>query len=286
MRVSTVSLHVPQPESFIALALFSFFSLLYSRFTAGALSVYMQDLHLAVVLHGRLGAWATGPAGTTLSGARLARRLWLDNAKERRSQQQQYESPDLAPQSTIGGFARFVHSSFDKYVVQANVAAGVRVSVFMHSWHRELQELLDALYQPKASRHDRPIHFAESVRSQHLSMKRSLSLMHRADETQFSLVLICRYDVLWFSPLLVSRLMSAPLWLPRWCRSAASNSLEARAACGLADEHGKAYRLSPMSARSILGASSAAAGQEDALDALTVLDWWLVASPTCACPCL
>ena len=257
-------------------------------------------MRVAVVLHGRIGVWLTGASGNL--GGDVTRRLWVDNAPAEAQRAKRrlangvedaFTTPDLSPGSTISGFVRFLHSSFTTHVLEPNRAVGHAVEVFLHSWHPELRELLDALYHPMSSLHEPLVRSLirprEKVRSQHLSMKRALALARafsRSSGQNFDLIFVLRFDLIWFAPLLAPGLTHTrtQLWLPHWCFKQALTAAEGetvRAACGLSSPGGSGFLVSPPSALSLLGHSqNLSAGSK--LDELLVLDWWFVARPRVA----
>ena len=116
---------------------------------------------VALALHGRLAGWQPTWAAYQTKPGRGSN--W-----------------DIEPHSTLGGFARFVHSTIWERIVVANRRAGLQLDVYIHSWNPEIGPLLDRLYRPNRSRHD-PIRIGlDKVASQHLSIKRVLELC--ADE--------------------------------------------------------------------------------------------------------
>ena len=99
------------------------------------------------------------------------------------------------------------------------------MSVYLHSWNPEASNLLDRLYSPAASLHEHPIGTLDKVASQHLSLKRCLALLAAAAATP-DLVMVARYDLIFYSDLLVKPLLAPPkaadaLWLPQQCMETA-----------------------------------------------------------------
>ena len=173
---------------------------------------------VALALHGRLAGWQPTWAAYQTKPGRGSN--W-----------------DIEPHSTLGGFARFVHSTIWERIVVANRRAGLQLDVYIHSWNPEIGPLLDRLYRPNRSRHD-PIRIGlDKVASQHLSIKRVLELC--ADEVHAH-VLVMRQDVIWYEDFVLTNLSSAPLWLPHWCLSAQLTpqlGQRLRPACA-AEQHG------------------------------------------------
>ena len=155
----------------------------------------LARMPVALALHGRLAGWQ--PTWAT------------DQAGPGRG-----SSWDIEPHSTLGGFARFVHSTIWDRIVLANRRAGLQLDVYIHSWNPEIGPLLDWLYQPKRSRHDPMRRELYKVASQHLSIKSVLELC--AGEV-YEHVLVMRHDVIWYEDFVLANLSSAPLWLPHWC---------------------------------------------------------------------
>ena len=96
----------------------------------------------------------------------------------------------------------------------------------------------------------------DPVRSQHLSMKTGLTLMTahelRPGGAPYDLTLVARYDILYFTPLLLRPLGAAPLWLAHWCHRydlSAQAGMLVRSACGNWPGHGEGYLVVP--ARSV-----------------------------------
>ena len=90
---------------------------------------------------------------------------------------------------------------FSRHVLQPAQQAFARVDVFGHSWTPSVGALLDALYQPRASRHEEPPESAalrsscgsswhkhpldcERTRSQLLGMRRAIALKARAEASK------------------------------------------------------------------------------------------------------
>ena len=148
--------------------------------------------------------------------------VWLANAPQVWKQAPaDMTGIDVTPHSTLAGFAAFGRASLWQHVVQPNREAGLTLDLFLHSWHAEIGTQLDAMYQPVASKHERVRKSLNTVRSQHLSMKTGLALMtaheRRPGGVPYDLTLVTRYDILYFTPLLLRPLGAAPLWLPHWC---------------------------------------------------------------------
>ena len=171
-----------------------------------------SPLAVALVLHGKIGLWTLRssdvPAGDLRScGGSFCK----PNPLQANAMVAPPKTPVRAsnvslwqlerwPHSLRIGFARFASRSILRHVVDPNRARGVRVDVFLHSWHPEIGRDLDALYAPAASQHD-PVQRLNRVASQHLSMKRGLALASTHPHPH-DLVMVARYDLLFFSDLL------------------------------------------------------------------------------------
>ena len=236
---------------------------------------------------------------------------------------------DLAPHSTLAGFAAFGHAALKQHVLDPNRAAGVAVDVYCHSWHVEIGAQLDAMYRPKGSLHEKVQAGLNSVRSQHLSMKRGMELAlgaPRAPDSRrgrslraaegkgegegegYDLVMVTRYDLLWFSDLrfdgLHIPLASPPrgasrpreparrarpdgaIWLPHWCHRYPLNAAQGmliRAACGNYPGHGEGYLVHPATSVGVAPEKRLrqSIGREADFD-YAYLDWWFVATPSVA----
>ena len=131
----------------------------------------------------------------------------------------------IRPEDERSLIIRAAHHTISQRLVEANRRAGVQVDVFMHSWHPELKSELDALYSPIASAADEVIAGLHTVRSQHLSLRRvlTLAMQHSACATW---VMISRLDVLLYSDVLVPNLSPLHVWLPRLCEQLEGRQLE------------------------------------------------------------
>ena len=241
---------------------------------------------VAVVLHGRIGIWKT--KATHIDNPRV---VWLANAPEYWKQAPaDMTGIDVTPHSTLAGFAAFGRASLWHYVVEPNRNAGLTLDLFLHSWHAEIGGQLDAMYKPVASKHERVRERLDPVRSQHLSMKTGLTLMTahelRPGGAPYDLTLVARYDILYFTPLLLRPLGAAPLWLAHWCHRydlSAQAGMLVRSACGNWPGHGEGYLVVP--ARSVGMAPSLKRSRQLTRDAdydFAYLDWWFVATPVLA----
>ena len=174
-----------------------------------------SPLAVALVLHGKIGLWTLRssdvPAGDLRSTRySCGRSVCKPNPLQANAMVAPPKTPVRAsnvslwqlerwPHSLRIGFARFASRSILRHVVEPNRARGVRIDVFLHSWHPENGRDLDALYAPAASQHE-PVQPIHKVASQHLSMKRGLALA-AAHPQPHDLVMVARYDLLFFSEL-------------------------------------------------------------------------------------
>ena len=154
----------------------------------------MPARSVALALHGRLAGWQP-----TWAIEKFVRR-----PGQSRSQGLGSASWDIEPDSTLRGFARFVHSSIWERIVVANRRAGLEIDVFLHSWNPEIGPLLDELYQPKRSRHEKTRPGLQKVSSQHLSLKTALQLL--GEDGAHELVLVMRHDVIWYEDFVLANL--------------------------------------------------------------------------------
>ena len=175
-----------------------------------------SPLAVALVLHGKIGLWTLRSSDVPAGDLRptsysCGRSLCKPNPMQANAMVAPPKTPVRAsnvslwqlerwPHSLRIGFARFAARSILRHVVEPNRARGVRIDVFLHSWHPENGRDLDALYAPAASQHD-PVQPIHKVASQHLSMKRGLALAARHPQPH-ELVMVARYDLLFFSELL------------------------------------------------------------------------------------
>lgn len=167
-----------------------------------------SPLAVALVLHGKIGLWTLRSSDVPAGALRSMR---YPNPLQANAMVAPPKTPVRAsnislwqlerwPHSLRIGFARFASRSILRHVVDPNRARGVRVDVFLHSWHPEIGRDLDAMYAPAASQHD-PVQRLNRVASQHLSMKRGLALASMHPHPH-DLVMVARYDLLFFSDLL------------------------------------------------------------------------------------
>ena len=158
-------------------------------------------MRLVLLLHGKLGTWKTAASETKANVTASGRKNRRQALMESRS------------------FARFAHDSLWRHVVLANRADGCHVRVVIHLWNPELAQTLNPLFQPAASTYEAAKPNLNKVQSQHLSLKRALSLLVALPGPPADLILASRPDVLLFDDLLVRhrKLTPAALWLPYHC---------------------------------------------------------------------
>ena len=120
---------------------------------------------LSLVLHGRIGSWLV--SATELPGAQRN----MSSYRDRREAKAAAKYELTSRLSALRAFAGFTHNSLWEHVVMANRRAGAEVRIVIHSWSPEAGDVLDALYQPAASRHEPPPEI-DKVASQHTSMAR------------------------------------------------------------------------------------------------------------------
>jgi hypothetical protein len=238
---------------------------------------------IALVLHGRIGIWRT--RSSHIDDAKV---VWLANAPQAwKRAPPTMAGIDRKAHSTLAGFAAFGRASLWKYVVEPNRASGATLDIFLHSWHEEIGSALDAMYMPVGSKHELVKRRLNSVQSQHLSMKTGLELMSAQEAKvglSYQLVLVTRYDILYFTPLLLGELDRAPLWLPNWCHRyplTAQSGMIVRSACGNWPGHGEGYLVHPATCQGVDPKIRRSVTREADFD-YAYLDWWLVATPAIA----
>ena len=191
---------------------------------------------VALLLHGKIGLWSIKSANVPHreKGPLSKTDRLLAHAVASAPQAAPVESNvsvwdlERRPHSMLLGFASFAAKSLQRRVIRPNRHAGLRLDVFLHSWHPEIGAELDRIYEPVASRHDPPqrIH---KVASHHLSMRRGLALVNaratpsegalrRPERPPYDLVMVARFDLIFFTDLLLAPLLGgAAIWLPTWC---------------------------------------------------------------------
>jgi hypothetical protein len=246
----------------------------------------MSNVSVALVLHGKIGVWTLRSSDVPAGNLRSAPHNKLHANAMAAPPKTPVQASNVSlwdlerwPHSLRTGFARFASHSILRNIVEPNRRAGTRVDIFLHSWHPDLGAELDAMYAPAASRHD-PVQNIHRVASQHLSMKRGLALAAAHDQPH-DLVMVARYDLLFFSVLRFAELpppAEVQLWLPTWCMRYEFPSGRQRGALSRACGGGQpAYVMTPplVSAMHPRMARAPRAMNAD----FAVLDWWFVAPP-------
>lgn len=153
----------------------------------------MPGSPFALLLHGRLDGWERG---LNYAGAPPA------------------SGWDVRPESGRASFLRFCAAHLIAHVVRPNSC-----DVFIHSWNPEIGPLMDSLYRPVASQHEKmatwQLRRDRAVPSQHLSMARALklALTHGA----YRLMMVARHDVLFYVDVDLAPFDRRLLHLPAWC---------------------------------------------------------------------
>ena len=249
---------------------------------------------VALLLHGRIGVWSIKPSlvpprDQNLLATKDLRKLAdavsrppLDSfARESNTSLWDLER---RPHGMMLGYARFASTSILQRVVEPNRRAGLQLDIFLHSWHPEIGKELDLLYRPVASRHDAPLR-VHKVESHHLSMKRGLELVTAPRSQPYEMVMVARFDLLFFSDLLFQPLLQqgAPLWLPTWCMRYQVNGPQfhrLNTACGGRGQ-GTAYVLTPPRVSVMHARLRSTIDPADDVD-MAMLDWWFIAPPAIA----
>ena len=249
---------------------------------------------VAILLHGKIGIWSVKSAfvpGRDRQPSKYLAAAVSDapKAPPRESNTSLWEL-ERWPHSMQIGFARFASVSIREHVIEANRRAGVRVDVFLHSWHPDFGRELDRMYAPIiASRHDppEPVH---KVKSHHLSMQRGLALIaahqRRLDRVgeAYELFMVMRFDLTFYSPLrFTPALCDAPLCLPTWCMRYLVDHAQYQVlnrACG-GPNQGTAYVLVPPRVSRMHGKLAGRLPPDVDVD-FAMLDWWFVAPPAVA----
>ena len=255
---------------------------------------------IALVLHGKIGMWSIKSANVPQRGKQLkGTELLLAHAVSAAPKAPPVASNvslwelERRPHSMLVGFARFASKSIWRRVIEPNRRAGLQTDVFLHSWHPEIGDELDRMYSPVRSRHESPrrIH---KVASHHLSMKRGIELamghaapslgsFRTSTHAPHDLYLVARFDLIFYSDLLLAPLGDAPLWLPTWCMRYPIDGAQYRqlsVSCG-GRHGGNAYVLTPPRVSVMHPRLQRSISREDDVD-LVMLDWWFVAPPLIA----
>ena len=157
---------------------------------------------LSLVLHGRIGSWLV--SATELPGAQRN----MSSYRDRREAKAAAKYELTSRLSALRAFAGFTHNSLWEHVVMANRRAGAEVRIVIHSWSPEAGDVLDALYQPAASRHEPPPEI-DKVASQHTSMARAFALLDQIRAKSDDLVMVARLDLLLYRDVPLAELARA-----------------------------------------------------------------------------
>jgi len=258
---------------------------------------------VALLLHGKIGLWSIKSANVPKHGTMPNLKTndkYLADAVARppsitgvRASNTTLWELERRPHSMLLGFARFASKSILQRIIEPNRRAGVKLDVFLHSWHPEIGADLDHWYSPVSSRHDQPVQL-QKVASHHLSMKRGLALIaahtratdgggtyRPANHPPPELVMVARFDLIFFTDFLFTPLLSgppAPLWLPTWCMRYPVNGEQFEAmtgACG-GRNRGTAYIMTPPRV-SVMHTRLRRVVSPTADVDMAMLDWWFVA---------
>ena len=215
---------------------------------------------IALCLYGMIGTWEQGATELMISRS---------------------EGKTLHKNASIAALATFSHRSIHQHIVTANRADGMAVDVFLHSWNPEVGSVLDRLYSPVASQHQPPVEALERVRSSHLSMMRVLALlrMHETPGAEAQLVMVCRYDIVFFRPVLLRGLHPTSIWLPHFCTSVLGLGADASAALARVCGSDRGDLKQPPYAQRYFGRNRMSRG--DNYNSM-VLDYFFIASPAVA----
>ena len=181
-----------------------------------------------------------------------------------------------ASNTSVVRIASLAHRTIQRHIVHANRRDGLIVDVFLHSWNPDAGAALDALYAPNASLHQAPITRLERVRSGHLSLERVLLLRraHEIVDDAPQLVMLSRYDIVWWADLLLRELSPSRLWLPHYCQPVIALSAAASTALESLCASDRGALVEPVYARRFFGKKL----ERDKDYTSMVLDHWFVAS--------
>ena len=115
------------------------------------------------------------------------------------------------------GVVRQMHAAYVRNLREPNPR--VNVDVFAHSWTPSLGALVDSLFAPAWSVHERE-HLRPNARSAAASFAAALRAKaqhERQRGRRFDLVVSMRYDAILLTPLLIASLPRAQLWFPARC---------------------------------------------------------------------
>ena len=192
------------------------------------------------------------------------------------------------------------YRSLVRHVVQPNIGA-YAVDVFGHSWSPEVGQLIDALYEPRRSKHQ-PAQFWECpvafdprycsrTRSHVEGIRRAMALKRdeeRATGVAYEAVLLSRWDVVWQEELRFAALPGwqarAPTsaWLPHHCSDARPREHEARGSmrqhvCG--GKH-SGFRVPVTSVECHWQERACQKDLSPQARAIFLVDWWVIFRPS------
>ena len=192
------------------------------------------------------------------------------------------------------------YRSLVRHVVQPNIGA-YAVDVFGHSWSPEVGQLIDALYEPRRSKHQ-PAQFWECpvafdprycsrTRSHVEGIRRAMALKRdeeRATGVAYEAVLLSRWDVVWQEELRFAALPGwqarAPTaaWLPHHCSDSRPREHEARGSmrqhvCG--GKH-SGFRVPVTSVECHWQERACQKDLSPQARAIFLVDWWVIFRPS------
>lgn len=147
---------------------------------------------VAVAMFGKVGTFSTPASGTSASSDGY---------------------------SSSSGLVRLAHATVRRHVLVPNPRH--TMSIFLHSWNPKLGSLLDRLYAPVWSMHER-VEERDTLASVSLSIRRVLLAIERHEQLQrggqpFDLVACWRHDLFFGAPLRWGSLPRAQLWFLAHC---------------------------------------------------------------------
>ncbi|KAL1504279.1 hypothetical protein AB1Y20_010688 [Prymnesium parvum] len=184
--------------------------------------------------------------------------------------------PPSGHNQSVVAYASLAHSTVNEHLLLPNRRAGLSVHVFLHSWNPLAGPSLDRLYQPRASLHQQPQPQHERVRSAHLSLKRVLQLVrqHESAAGGFSLVMLSRFDVVWYRDLLMRGLRPTHIWLPHYCMPVLGGAKDEAAAIESLCRSDRGALAEPVYAQRFFGVRL----QREVNYNSFVLDYWFISS--------
>ena len=202
---------------------------------------------VALCLYGKLGSWDATPSALPTSGYNRS----------------------------VATYAALAHTTVQEHIVHANRRDGLQVDVFMHSWNPEVGPALDALYSPNLSLHQEPVPTLSRVRSSHLSLKRVLQLLraHEVSGDAVSLVMLSRFDVIWYKDLTLRDLSPSRIWLPHHCQPVLGLSPKDEAAVHGLCQSDRGALMEPAYTQRTFGVPLQRTDNYNSF----VLDYWLIA---------